>query len=87
MADFQQNNEEKLQEQREVLEREYANKQADLALREQQIAEAEAKTAAVVPGEPPIIEKSSRYVSRVMVSLHSCSSKEGFGTPTRTVNL
>ena len=27
----------------EVLEREYANKQADLALREQQIAEAEAK--------------------------------------------
>ena len=43
MADFQQNNEEKFQEQREVLEREYANKQADLALREQQIAEAEAK--------------------------------------------
>ena len=56
LADFQQNNEEKLQEQREILEREYANKQADLAVREQQIAEAEAKTAAVVPGESPIIE-------------------------------
>jgi putative membrane protein len=43
LTDFQQNNDEKLREQREALEREYANKQADLALREQQLAEVEAQ--------------------------------------------
>ena len=62
LSDYRSNNEKVMQEQREALEREYTNKQAELAARQQQLDDQEAQLSSRAAGAstPPTIDEEMK---------------------------
>ena len=62
LSNYRSNNEKVLQEQREALEREYTNKQAELAARQQQLDDQEAQLSSRAAGAstPPTIDEEMK---------------------------
>jgi uncharacterized integral membrane protein len=87
LSDYRTNNEKVLQDEREVLEREYTNKQAELAARQQQLDDQEAQLSSRAAGAstPPTIDEEMKSFES-----HSTGARRGgaggVGTGGRTTD-